>query len=178
MKLPAYRPAALLRFAAILSLAGQCTAIVFMLWANPFTTFVFMTAGVGMIAAGMALYGFVIYREIKARTEGLLERHFRAGEYVFRQGDQGDRIYVLKHGEVEVVREDPEKGETVIARLQEGDYFGEMALLSDAPRSASIRAAGEVTTLSIERQEFYELYASIPAFHESVATALARHNRR
>lgn len=174
MKTPSYPYTRMLILAASLSLVGQVTAIAFMLWTNPYTTFVFMTFGAGMILLGMSVFGFAMFKEIKARAESLMERTFQAGEYVFHQGDVGDRIYIVKSGEVEVVREDPEKGEAIVARLGEGEFFGEMALLSDAPRNASIRAAKNVTTLSIARQDFYSLYSSIPAFQESILAAMAR----
>ena len=161
-----------LTLAGILSVTGQLTAIAFMLRTTPYTTFAFMTFGAAMIVAGMLLFAWVMFEDLTARARSLVESRFRGGEFVFRQGDAGDRIYVVKSGEVEVVRDDPEKGEVVLARLGKGAYFGEMALLSQAPRNASVRAATEVTALAIERDDFRALFSSIPAFEKSIRDVL------
>ena len=161
-----------LMLAGMLSVVGQVTAIAFMLRTTPYTTFAFMTLGAAMILAGMALLAHVLYEDLMARAQSVTERSFRSGEVVFRQGDVGDRIYVVKSGDVEVVREDPEKGEVLLARLGKGAYFGEMALLTDAPRNASVRAVGDVTTLAIARDDFHSLFSSIPAFEHSIRQVL------
>jgi CRP-like cAMP-binding protein len=154
--------------AGLFSLAGQAAAITFMVRQTPYTTLVFMSGGAAMIVLGIAVFGYVMFKDVRGRMESISERSFQQGDIVFRQGDPADRVYVLRSGEVEVIREDPKKGETVIARLGEGQYFGEMALLTDAPRNASVRAATDITALTIERNDFVSLFSSIPAFKESI----------
>lgn len=166
-----------LLLAATLSVAGQVSAIAFMLRATPYSTFVFMTFGAGMIALGIAIFGYVVFKDVKARARSVTERRFGKGEFVFHEGDAGDRIYVVKSGEVEVVRERAEQGEILIARVGKGEYFGEMALLTDAPRSASVRAATDVTTLAIERDDFYALFSGIPAFQKSITAVMEERTR-
>lgn len=168
MTTPAYPYTKHLILAGVLSLAGQATAIAFMVRPNPYTTLIFMSGGAGMIVLGIAVFGYVMFKDIRGRMESITERSFQRGDLIFRQGDPADRVYVVKSGEVEVIREDPEKGDTVIARLGEGQYFGEMALLNDEPRNASVRAATDITTLTIERNDFVSLFSSIPAFKESI----------
>lgn len=172
MKIPSYPSSRLLFVAAVLSVIGQVTAIVFMLAPNPFSTFIFMTAGAAMIVMGIVVFAIVMFKDIKERTESVSEKSFQPGEYVFRQGDAGDRIYVVKSGELEVVREDPEAGDRVLARLGSGDYFGEMALLSQAPRNASVRALTEVTTLAISHHDFQSLFSGIPALKQSIESVM------
>ncbi|MCP4250450.1 MAG: cyclic nucleotide-binding domain-containing protein [bacterium] len=155
-------------WAAVFSLTGQASAILFMIRPNPYTTLVFMTVGVALIGAGIALFGYSLVRDIRGRMQSVSERAFEKGEFVFRQGEIGDRIYIVKTGEVEVIREQPPRGEVVLARLGRGEYFGEMALLTDAPRNASVRAATELITLAIDRADFHRLFASIPAFQDSI----------
>lgn len=171
------RQARRLTLAAVLSVAGQATAIAFMLRTTPYTTFAFMTLGVALIVAGMLLFAWVMLDDLMTRAQSVAERSFKCGELVFRQGDAGDRIYVVKSGEAEVVRDDPDKGEVVIARLGQGAYFGEMALLSDAPRNASVRAVTDLTTLAIERDDFQSLFSSIPAFERSIREVLNQRMR-
>lgn len=174
MKMPSFPSARLLILAAILSIIGQISAIVFMLAPNPFSTFAFMTIGAAMILLGMAIFAFVTFRDIRERTESVTEKRFGPGEYVFRQGDVGDRIYVVKTGEVEVIREDPEEGGQLLARLGSGEYFGEMALLSEAPRNASVVAVTEVTTLAISHRDFQSLFSGIPALRQSVDAVMKK----
>ncbi|MBI4860278.1 MAG: cyclic nucleotide-binding domain-containing protein, partial [Candidatus Riflebacteria bacterium] len=75
---------------------------------------------------------------------------------------------------VELVREEPGQGERLIARLGPEEYFGEMALLTDAPRSATVRCVSDVTALFIARQNFLFLYSSIPAMRESIDSVMRK----
>ena len=102
-------------------------------------------------------------RRIPART-----RRFQAGEAIVRVGDPGNGFYVILDGEVRV---DPPKGRRVI--LKAGDYFGEMALLDGAPRSADITALGEVTLMVIARAAFSKLLRSEPPIAQVLLRTLA-----
>jgi NADH dehydrogenase len=92
---------------------------------------------------------------------GIAHEHFEPGQQVFRQGDLGDRVYIILEGEADVVRES-DGGEQVLARLGAGEYFGEMALLSDATRNATVRCVTRMNTLSLPKQEFTALAANLP----------------
>jgi len=84
------------------------------------------------------------------RTPGIGRAHFEAGETIFRQGDRGDRLYIVVDGDVEVVKAEPgEQGETVLARLGPGECFGEMALVSDNLRMATVRSCTSVNVLCL-----------------------------
>jgi ABC-type multidrug transport system fused ATPase/permease subunit len=78
------------------------------------------------------------------------------GEYVFRQGDPGDRAYVVLEGEVDVVLQQPQ-GETVLATLGSTQIFGEMALLASQPRTTSIRCKSHTRMLAIRQDVFIKL---------------------
>lgn len=83
-------------------------------------------------------------------------RPMAKGDILVRQGDPGDRFYVLKSGQVEVLASTAE-GEQVVNRLGPGEYFGEVALLLDLPRTATVRALTDGEVLVLDRKDFQEL---------------------
>jgi NADH dehydrogenase len=93
------------------------------------------------------------------RSASVSQEHFGPGETIFRQGDVGDRVYIIVKGEVEVVQDEPGKGEIVIAKQGPGECFGEIALISNAPRTATVRTVTGVDAVTIERGAFTALLA-------------------
>jgi len=82
------------------------------------------------------------------------------GSVVINQGDQGDSLFIVEEGRCEVTVKQAEGHEITISYLGDGDFFGEMALISEDPRSASVRALTDCKLLVLDRQT---LYATIPA---------------
>lgn len=80
------------------------------------------------------------------------EKKYKAGETLFREGDPGDTMYIVLDGRVRISKHIPGAGEEALAFMERGDYFGEMALIDDLPRSAEAKAheAGAVV-LAIPR---------------------------
>ncbi len=77
----------------------------------------------------------------QSRLLGSMEKlEIAAGEMIFRQGEQGDSLYVVIAGSIELFTVDDDRREHVLTCLGEGETFGEMALLTGQPRSASARA--------------------------------------
>ena len=93
---------------------------------------------------------------------GVGREHFEADEVIFNQGNRGDRLYIIVDGEVEMVREEPGRGQVVLARLGAGECFGEMALVNDAPRMAQARSHTAVNVLTVDRAAFGALFANLP----------------
>jgi putative peptide zinc metalloprotease protein len=89
-------------------------------------------------------------------------RTFSPGQAVFRQGDEADAFYVVRRGSVNVVEEDPETGgERILATLGRGQSFGELGLVQEAPRAATIRAAEETELFEIDRPTFDRLLSQM-----------------
>jgi cAMP-binding proteins - catabolite gene activator and regulatory subunit of cAMP-dependent protein kinases len=75
---------------------------------------------------------------------------YKPGDVLFRQGDPGDAAFVIIGGEADVTVDTP-GGPLTVARLKQNDFVGEIAILCDVPRTATVAAATEVTTLRIEK---------------------------
>lgn len=75
-----------------------------------------------------------------------------AGSFVFREGDAGSDMYIIESGSVEVLRN--ARGSEPLATLSAGDFFGEMAILEDQPRFASVRATSAARLLRVDRAAF------------------------
>ena len=87
------------------------------------------------------------------RTERVTHAHYEPGQPIIRQGDLADAFYVIVKGTVEVVRtEDGE--ETILAQLTDGDSFGELGLLQNRRRGATVRAVGPVDVIALGRSDF------------------------
>jgi NADH dehydrogenase len=98
--------------------------------------------------------------QLKATNDnGIRNQHFEPGDIVFNQGDLGDNVYVIRTGECEVTRDGAQ-----LAVLATGEYFGEMALISDMTRNATVRARTAVDVLLIPKDDFARLGENVPAF--------------
>jgi NTE family protein len=93
-----------------------------------------------------------------------------AGRWLFRQGDPGDTMYVVLAGRLEILRESPEP--TVLRIARAGEAVGELALLTDTARSASVRARRDSRLLCISRERFTALLAEQPAFARALIRTL------
>lgn len=96
---------------------------------------------------------------------------FSEGQYVFHYGDPGDRFYLIARGCVQV-RIPGEGGEVLAATLRDGDFFGELALLRDVPRAASIVAVADTWCLSLSRRHFLRIIQAEPGLHARVSAAV------
>jgi CRP-like cAMP-binding protein len=101
--------------------------------------------------------------EMKLLATFSSEERFRAGSVVFREGEKGDKLYIVLDGRVRISKFIPGVGEEALAVLDRGDFFGEMALIDDKPRSADAKAhETDATVLSIDRATLREVLAMDP----------------
>jgi anion transporter len=97
-------------------------------------------------------------REDVAKVMGKMEEiSFGAGATIFSQGDQGDAFYLIQSGTVQVVVESRAGNSEIVAILGPQDWFGEMALLSGEPRSATIHTVKDTTLWRLRREDWDEL---------------------
>jgi NADH:ubiquinone reductase (H+-translocating) len=96
-------------------------------------------------------------------ASSIRDQHFEPGDTVFRQGDLGDSVYIIEEGQCDVLRE-CDGQQQLLATLSRGEYFGEMAVLSDRSRNATIRARTAMNIVIIPKVEFNKLRQSVPTF--------------
>ncbi len=88
------------------------------------------------------------------------EAQFKEGEIIFKENSKADAFYIIKEGEVEIIKEGNAGVEEVLAVKKNQDVFGEMAVIDDLPRSASIKAKTDVVLLRLSKDIFNELLKS------------------
>ncbi len=97
-----------------------------------------------------------------------------AGEVVVREGETGNRLFVVGEGLVRVCKQFGQPDEVELAKLSPGNFFGEMCILETLPRSASVQAVTDTTLYSLTSLVFYNLYEAMPAQHSILVLNIAR----
>ena len=122
---------------------------------------------------GVRLFADTSFDDLVAVDHALGSQTYLAGEPIIREGEPGDRLCIIHSGNVLVT-----KGEHELARLAAGDFFGEMALFDDEPRSATVTAVGDVEVLALERDRFHSLVRQRPGVLMEVCATLVRRLRQ
>ena len=104
-----------------------------------------------------------------ARSERVTRHHYEPGQDIVRQGETGESFYAIANGDCEVYRTDAEGKQMVIARIGPGSYFGEEALLSGQPRSASVRAITVVDVMVLGMNDFTALSSGLGFVKEALS---------
>jgi CRP-like cAMP-binding protein len=125
-----------------------------------------------------------LFREVDrpallALTARLRERKLRKGQVLFREGDQGEEMFLVRDGSILVSKAVTGKVEQVLARFGPGDFFGEMSLFDRSPRSATIQAESDAALLALDRQNLTALIevnprAAAAFFHGLVQVFIER----
>jgi len=97
---------------------------------------------------------------------------YAEGDVLFEQGDAGDAAYVIIGGKADVVVDTP-GGPLIVATLDENQIVGEIAILCDVPRTATVKAKTEVTTLRITKDLFFSLVVEFPQIAVEIMRELA-----
>lgn len=84
------------------------------------------------------------------------ELKFKAGQVIIREGELGNLFYVITEGRAEITIRDAGGADLVLHEAGPGDFFGELSMLTSEPRSARVRATEDLTTLALERDDFFE----------------------
>ena len=102
-----------------------------------------------------------------------MERTYADGEALMREGEVGDELVVIVAGSVRVVRQDADHGERLIRTYEAGDHIGELAVLRERPRAATVLADGEVRGLAIGGEALKSILRERPDAAMSMLATLA-----
>lgn len=108
---------------------------------------------------------------------GALGKLYHDGEAIIREGETGDCMYVVQAGQVEVLQ-GKENKEVRLAVLNEGDFFGEMAIFEREVRSATVRAIGEVRVLTVEKKNFLRSIQEDPSLAYHIVQTMSHRIRQ
>ena len=113
-------------------------------------------------------------RELREVERIVHHRDYTPGEVIFRQGDPGLGMYVIISGDVQIVNNEDPDNPIVYSDLHDGDFFGDMALVDDANRSASALSSSETRLISFFRPELQDIITRFPAIGNKVLMNLAQ----
>ena len=97
---------------------------------------------------------------------------FNPGDSLFKQGDDGDALYVIMEGEADVLVDTP-GGQITVATMGKNDFVGDIAVLCDVPRTATVTATSQLTTLRITKDLFVQLVCQFPQIAIEIMRVLA-----
>ena len=112
-------------------------------------------------------------RELRQVASIVHRREYKIGEYIFYQGDPGLGMYMIEEGTVAIVVVDEHQTQKEIALLKDGDFFGELALLDEGPRSACAIARTPCKMIGFFRPDLFELIRKYPALGLKIVLKLA-----
>lgn len=122
----------------------------------------------------LKLFASLSWSELQVVESFHHERTYLPNEVVFDEGEDGQAIYAIIDGQVNIVRWSGEHA-VPLASLGAGDFFGELALLENAPRAAQARALSECRLIVFFRADFMSLLETHPKVASKIALQLARH---
>lgn len=95
--------------------------------------------------------------ELKEIASFSKPEEYKEGETIFSEGDEGERLFVILSGAVRISKTIPGMGEEALCVLRTGDYFGEMALIDNAPRSADARTHEDASLMTLSKKDLETL---------------------
>ncbi len=124
------------------------------------------------ILRAVPLFADLDERSLQAVAMFAHDASFRADEVVMLEGEPGDTFYVIVEGTVRI-----ERGDRTIRSMTGGGFFGEIALIDQRPRTATVICVTDIRALEIHRHEFERLLETLPAVHRRVRAAVDRRVR-
>lgn len=111
-------------------------------------------------------------------NENIIRETYKSGEYIFFEGDIDYHFYIIESGQVAIFTKTLDGRRVDIANMQEGDSFGEFALLDRKPRSASAQASTDATVFKISEKGYEELLEELPVWASTMLKSFASRLRK
>jgi len=110
----------------------------------------------------VALFWDLSEEELGYISEKMIARHYESGQFIFLEDSEGEQCFFVVQGSVKVTRLSKDGREVILAMLNEGDFFGEMALLDGESRSANVIALEKTEVLTLNRADFLVVLHDYP----------------
>lgn len=130
------------------------------------------------LLARISLFESLEAEELEHLSTLLRSRRYAKGEVIFHRGDVGTALYIVRKGQVAIRLSSDDGKEAILALLDRGDFFGELALLDDEPRSTDAVAREEVDLLGLQREDFRRFLEARPQLAMRLLATLSRLVRR
>ena len=127
-----------------------------------------------LLVREMPLFADLTPKEVVLLGMVLKERDYQAGDWLCREGEPGDGCFFIGEGEVEIIKRAANQAQAVIGRAGKHATVGQISLIDDGPRSASVRAKTRVEVLRLDRGDFDALQESGSQFAYRFQLAIAR----
>lgn len=111
----------------------------------------------------VVLFRDLVEGELETLARQVVRRHYTRNQLVFSQGETGDGLYIVESGQVSISRQNPDGDELIFTMSEPGDYFGDLALFDEEPRSATATAVDACTILFLSRSNFRAFLEAHPA---------------
>jgi hypothetical protein len=158
---------ALIVIAQILALIALVFGLQFLWNTTGGTLFLFATIGPLLVGAGVIIVAGALFYTFRKRHSLFEFETFEPGQIIFHEGEPGQCAYFIRTGEVEVLHGEG-AGKKVVAKLGNGQYFGEMALIHNAPRNATVRALTSSTLAVLGKRNFAIMLDLMPSAHGDI----------
>ena len=119
----------------------------------------------------------VVFKATKSKTESNYLAEVEAADYIFREGEIGTEMFIVQSGQVEILKSQSNDEERQLAVLGQGDFFGEMSILEDLPRTASARALTDCNLVQINGSTFDAMLRKNPEIAVRMMRKLSRRLR-
>ncbi len=121
--------------------------------------------------------GKVVFKATRSKSESSFIAEFPADQYIFQEGDLGTEMYIIQTGQVEILKRQSDGEERQLAVLGQGDFFGEMSILENLPRTASARALQLCKLVEINGSTFDHMLRKNPEIAVRMMRKLSRRLR-
>lgn len=143
------------------------------IWKNIFSERSVRKGSTQELLSKVPAFANLTFRQLKEVAAIVHKREYRAGEPVFYQGDPGLGMYIIQEGSVSIALADKDGQQKELAVLSEGDFFGELGLLDESPRSANAICKSDCLLIGFFRPDLFEMIDRKPALGIKIVIKLA-----